>query len=612
MRILNVWIFLWLTIIFLFPKNLEALEDTINCSDRYVMLVNPVRGRSLWVESSVNPLKNQYDIVKQYDFPVTWLLQYDVLEDKELISVIGDFNNKQEKGVFLEVSEQFAKDSRVIYPYSSTWYSPDAVFFSAYTQSERRRLIDNLFVGFKKEFGFYPKSVGAWWIDSYSLNYMKEKYGIKSAIIVADQKTTDNYGVWGQWWGVPYYPSKANILTPAGNLENKQDVVVIQWALRDPVLAIGEGTKFSNFSLQANDYIRQGENTAYFEELINTYLDCQNPLGQVTVGLETGSDSVAYKEEYERQLEVLKRIPNLQFVSMQQFYEIFSKKYPEYPKEIIIGAKDSKWIMNPEKRVNERFNDIIKYNPEVSFSDYFIAAKDKFLNRVLTSENRQKNQNINLPLGFITILILGIYAYFKGRIKVWAISVSFCVASFGLILRSGVEFGWQVFYGPVVADLPLYQIALPFIAFFLLLFLERFKMLILWTIPLSFAFDPLIQSLRASFISEKFYLGISLDALRFLGISLSRRSGLEFVNLDFPAYLAEGLLKIDYLRIWQNFTPTLFFYPLAHIVLAFALSIVLKRSFKFKRLIISVLIFFFLVHLSMIFNADPLFVRPNY
>jgi len=68
------------------------------CSDRYVTLVNPVRGRNLMSSN------NSVDIVKQkqasfkYGFPVTWLIQYDVLEDKELLGYIKSFGDTDEKG----------------------------------------------------------------------------------------------------------------------------------------------------------------------------------------------------------------------------------------------------------------------------------------------------------------------------------------------------------------------------------------------------------------------------------------------------------------------------------------------------------------------------------
>jgi hypothetical protein len=603
----KIYILIFLAFAFLIqPGNLIASENTA-CDNRYVTLVNPVRSRDLWIDKSMSPLKKQYDEARKNNLPVTWLLQYDVLADAELLKEIKNFDSSHEIGAFLEISPYFAEKARVIYPHSVPWFSPEAVFLSSYSQSERRKLIDQLFEDFKSEFGFYPKSAGAWWIDSYSLQYMKDRFDIKAVLIVADQKTTDNYGVWGQWWGVPYYPSKANILTPASNGENKQDVVVLQWAQRDPALATGEGPKFSNYSLQANDYIRQGKDTGYFKSLINSYLDCRNPLGQVTVGLETGSDSVTYFEEYARQLKAVKEILSLKPVTMGEFYNKFRGVYPDFPKRVIIEGGGARWEMTPEKR-SSSVGDTIFYNPDLSFSDFFIAGKDKFLNRVLPFKSEQSGQNLSIPLSLISLLIIGIYSYFRKKLKVYFSSVFFVLAAFGLILRSGSWFGWQVYFGPVLGQLYLYQIMLPVITFLTFLFLERFKKLNLWFLPLAFAVDPLIQSLRISFISDKYYAGFMLDAFRFVGVSIKNYQ-IEFINSDFPGYLAAGLLKIDFNKIWQNAPLALIVYPLLHVSLSLIFNIIFVKDFKLKRLIILVLAIFLSMHLLMVFTADPFAVQ---
>lgn len=611
----KAFLFLGLLLInFVFLKEIYA-NETFGCTNRFATLVNPVRGRDLWIDKSINPLKDQYGLIKSYNFPATWLLQYDVLLDKELIEEVNRFDKSQQLGVFLEVSKKFTDNSRVLYPQSIPWYSPKGVFLSAYSQSERRRLIDKLFADFKLNFGSYPKSVGAWWIDSYSLNYMKEKYNINTALIVADQKTTDNYGVWGQWWGVPFYPSKANILTPANDLKNeqvlgfsnKQDVVVIQWAQRDPYLAVGDGPKFSNYSMQANDYIRQGKNTDYFKYLVDIYLDCRNPLGQVTVGLETGSDSVLYFEEYKKQLEALKLLSSLQIVTMENFAQRFAKVYPDFPKKVVIG-EDNQWVMTPDRRINEKIKEEINYDQNISFDDYFVAKRDDFLNRNLSQQSKKPSSDLPINLSLIGFLATACYALFKKKLRTLLVCTLFVLASFGLVLRSYSQFGWWVYFGPNLQPLFLYQLGLPIIFFFLFLFFNRFKRLNLWIIPLVFAFDPIIQSFRASYISGKYFLGFSTDALRFVGVSLDGLK-LGFVNADFPSYLAAGLLKIDYARIWQNTFYALVIYPLIHLLMGFVLGFIFSQSFRLKKMTIALLIFFFLAHLWMIFNADPFTVQ---
>ena len=68
----------------------------IDCDNRYLTLVNPVRGRGLWFDQSLDPIDSQYSLVSKYKLPATWLLQYDVLKDQELMEKIQSMNESQE------------------------------------------------------------------------------------------------------------------------------------------------------------------------------------------------------------------------------------------------------------------------------------------------------------------------------------------------------------------------------------------------------------------------------------------------------------------------------------------------------------------------------------
>lgn len=603
-------LYIFLILVIFTPKIVSANEENKSCDNRYLALVNPVRGRDLWIDREVDPLKSQYKLIKQHNFSATWLLQYDVLVDEELLKEIKMFDENQEKGVFLEISQKLADSARVIYPHSVPWYSPEAVFLSAYTQSERRRFIDKLFLQFKMEFGYFPRSVGAWWIDSYSLNYMKENYGIKAALIVADQKTTDNYGVWGQWWGVPYYPSKANILTPASSLDNKENVVIIQWAQRDPQLAIGEGSSYSNYSLQANDYISQGKDTKYFGDLVNIYLNCKNQIGQITIGLETGIESVSYINEYENQLQFLSTIHNLNAVTMSQFADRFSKIFPQFPEESFI---DYGWILRSDSRNNSNLNDYIKYQQNIAFKDYFVADHDSFLNRNLAKLS--KNEQSYFPYFLFIILVFGIVSFYKKLLSVWFIGTLFVVFSFGLILRSNYSLGWQIFYGAKIPFLIYAQTLLVLFSYLMIWLFSQLNFikknsLIFWFIPLSFGFDYIIQVLRFSFISGRYYVGFALDNLKFVGFSFANLLTVEIVNKDFPSFLAAGLLKFDFARIWDNLYLSFLIYPFVHIILAVVSGYILIRlPGKVRKILIGIFIILTVFQLLNIFQADPRLVQ---
>jgi len=584
-----------------------------SCENRYLTLVNPVRGRGFWSDRSLKPLRDQYELVRKYDFPATWLFQYDALTDKELVGEVKKFDSGQERGVFLEVSKSLAEGARVVYPYGVSWSNPGAIFLSGYSPSERRTIIDFLFKTFKKNFGYYPRSAGAWWIDSYSLDYMKKKYGLKAVLIVADQKTTDNYGVWGQWWGVPYYPSKANILTPAGSYENKEDVVVIQWAQRHPTLAYGDGPKYSNYSLQANDYLERGKNTLFFEDLVSKYLDCNNVIGQITVGLETGIESSAFIREYANQLKALSEIPNLQALGMSQFADRFKQIYPDYPKLAVLKDNDSEWIFTPNFRENKKLGNFVRYNPNLSFPDYFIADRSSFLYRRLPGEDSRNPVGNWAPIYLLATAAFGALAVRKKMFNVWIVATLFTFGAFGLVLKSKAQYGWFVYYGSVVPNLTLTQVLV--VVFSLLLFWAVFRKkhtLLLWLIPLSFGLDKVVSSLRYTFISGEHYFGIGVDALKFVGIKLAKDFSLSFVNLDFPSEQAGAILRFNFNKIWDRSFYSLLLYPLAHIAIAVFLYLFLRRlKPKLRKIILMGVIILFILQMLAIINADPRVVIPT-
>ena len=386
-------------------------SNEAGATEKCVTVVNPVRGRELWKDQSLKPIEEQYKIINDLDLKATWLVQNEATKDKALVEKIKQFNEKQELGIWLEVSSKLALKARVYYPINRPWYSPEAVFLSGYNRQDRKKLIDRMMIDFKDVFGYWPKSVGAWWIDSYSLNYLEKKYGIRTAMIVADQKTTDSYGVWGQWWGYPYYPAKNNILAP-GNSK----VLIIQWALRDPELAyFGDGPKTSNHSLQANDYRSLGLEINYFKKLAGIYFDNRNKLGQITVGLETGMESVDFVDEYKKQLEWIKQ-NQVTDLTMNEMEIKYRETYGKNPEEISIGE----WKLTPNFMENIKLGERIEYQKGMVFKDYEKKDTDKFLNRIYTKENLIKVRWFPWRI-LIIILMISAGVYFG--INWWLVGI---------------------------------------------------------------------------------------------------------------------------------------------------------------------------------------------
>ena len=337
---------------------------SIAATNSYVSVVNPIRGSDFWdlkdqkIETAVF---GEMDLLKKYNLPATWLLRFDALRDKGITEKL--IKSTDEKGLFLEVTPTWTTDAKVDYHKSDSWHSAGSAFLTGYEIGDREKLIDSSFEKFKSVFGYYPTSVGAWWIDSHSLGYMQSKYKITGALIVSDQYSTDNYQIWGQYFSTPYYPSKNNALHPASSLENKLDLVITQWAPRDPVNSYGNGVEESTFSVQPNDYIDYHDlNVKYFSSLIDLYGSQKfNQFSHLVVGLENSYSWNKYESEYDKQLSVLSekiKSNQLKVITLKHFSDFYKSNFTELsPTHLIISddplgsLKKTIWFMNPYYRV---------------------------------------------------------------------------------------------------------------------------------------------------------------------------------------------------------------------------------------------------------------------
>jgi len=359
--------------------------------DRFVTIVNPVRIS----QYSKNPEKSfaaEYNVIKSYNLPATWLLTYDALSDKKVTSQISRMDAHQEFGIFLEVTPGFSQDAGVSYHDTGFWHHATSVFLSGYTQDERRRLIDKVFEKYKENFGEYPKSIGSWWTDIYSLNYIKDKYGVIANLVCSDQYSTDGYQIWGQPWQMPYYSSKNHPAIPASNPDNKLDVVNIQWASRDPL----NGYESSLFSTQ--DYLVAGKSLdiGYFRKLVGFYLeDSKNEFSQITLGLEADLDPEAYKGEFVKQMAYVNGLRNsgIKVVTMSDFADWYRKKFPEVLPKFSIDSDDflntrkhSYWVITSNYRlfyIKDEDKNIIQikdlrvYNSDIS-DPYSVSPNRSF------------------------------------------------------------------------------------------------------------------------------------------------------------------------------------------------------------------------------------------
>ena len=351
------------------------LVPGVYASEEFINIVNPVR-TSTYNSNPAASLRAQYSIISQYRLAATWLLTYDVLGRPEMVTEFKKFSPNQELGIFLEIAPGFAKAAGVEYHNTGSWHFANAVFLSGYTQEERIKFMDTVFAKFKEQFGYYPVSVGSWWTDSYSLSYMRQKYGIIANLGVADQYSTDNYQVWGTYWSTPYYPSKLHAGIPAASPDNKIGVVTLQWAPREP----RRGYYSSLYSTQ--DYFTTPKlDVNYFSQLIDIF-------SQVTVGLESDFTPDVYGGEYAKQMQIVTQ-KSATKVTMKNFAEWYTDKFPGISPEQKIESDGMGWYQSPFYRLG-----IDKTNSKII--DFRIYPAD-YREPYYLWPNREKDLRINIP-----------------------------------------------------------------------------------------------------------------------------------------------------------------------------------------------------------------------
>lgn len=185
----------------------------------------------------------QIEIMNQYGLGGTFLLQYDALLDIRYQQLLKNLPESLfEIGGWWEIPQPLCENAGLKWRGRFPWDWHAHVGFSVgYTPEEREKLVDVYMRDFKQIFGYYPKSVGSWFIDAHTLDYMAEKYGIVASCNCKDQIGTDGYTLWGGYWNQAYYPSKKNAYMPAQTAENQINVPVFRMLGSDPVRQYDDG-----------------------------------------------------------------------------------------------------------------------------------------------------------------------------------------------------------------------------------------------------------------------------------------------------------------------------------------------------------------------------------
>lgn len=214
---------------------------------RIINIVNFIRQTDYRLDNAdslmFDAVQKQIALSNKYDFPTTFLFQYDSLinpQYQELMKTsLGD---NCELGAWWEITQPHVEAAGIRWRGEHSWVSTANIAFTpGYTKAEREKLVDVYMAKFKEIYGQYPVSVGSWFIDSYTLQYMYDKYGIVASCNCKDQVGTDGYTLWGGYWNQAYYPSKLNAYMPAQTKKQQIPVPIFRMLGSDPMYQYDAG-----------------------------------------------------------------------------------------------------------------------------------------------------------------------------------------------------------------------------------------------------------------------------------------------------------------------------------------------------------------------------------
>lgn len=341
------------------------------------VFINHIRGDECCDTGSLQTFNNQLDFFSQQNLPAFFALRYDALIDPNFKKTIEQYkNNKLFKfGVMLEITPQLAKDSFVEYQGDTEhWYQAQQAFLIGYSREDRQAILDTLIKNYQSLFKANPEFSTAWQVDTFSLNYLQETYGLKMHQLAREQWGLDSYTLDG---GPPHYPylaSKKWFFIP--DYQDKNNLLVVRHTIDDPLYSYGDNT--SAFTSQPNDYAIDKKDFGYFEKLLDQTLNQKQQPEYLNLGLENSMSEI-FQKEYQKQILKIKEFSDQNKLEVTTDIDKIKNTFSSQPITIhegknLISELSAKvfWITTPKYRLRLRFNegqaqitDLRIYHPEL-------------------------------------------------------------------------------------------------------------------------------------------------------------------------------------------------------------------------------------------------------
>lgn len=362
-----------------------------------INIVNFIRGCDPRADYDLKEaVVEQIKLGKQYKFPMTFLYQYDAMVIPEYVDLLKN-ETEFEIGLWLEFSrwivEKVGLEWRAREGYDWDWFT-NVDMTQGYTVEERKLLIDEAMRYFKELFGYYPKTVGSWLLDAFSIQYMYEKYDIEMVLVCKEQWATDGYYLWGGYYGEGYFPCKNNMLCPAQSEEEQINVPVFRMCGSDPVdqYVNGMGAERQRVDSMEPVYPKTGGSREWTKWYLKEVFDTENVgINYCQAGQENAFGWAKMKDGYKMQMELFDEIRKQGTIDFE-FAKDTGRRFKEEYKLTPISSTDAHKKDRSSLWYNSKFyrsglaydNGRILIRDLMVFNDQY---RERYLDNITTDKN---------------------------------------------------------------------------------------------------------------------------------------------------------------------------------------------------------------------------------
>ena len=398
---------------FLFPILCAALlagpARSANANEpRIITVYNFVRNSDYRVPRSEDVLyeatRQEIRLLKQARLPATWALQYDALINPRYQKLFKEqLGTNDEIAAWWEIPRPLAEKAGLKWRGRHEWDpAADVGFSPGYTPEERRKLVDVYMADFKAIFGYYPRTVGSWFIDEVTLAYMAERYGIVASCNCKDQVGTDGYTLWGGYWNQAYYPSRLNSYMPAQTRAGQIDVPIFRMLGSDPIYQ--HGTTPGMWTLEPV-YPEAGGSADWVAWFMNNLIhEPSLAFAFAQAGQENSFGWEAMRTGLTLQVELLARqarAGEIQIMTLAQAGQWFRRNFPLTPPTAVVYLDD--WKHQNRKAVwyDSRF-----YRINLLWQDggFFVRDLHRFDENLVSPTHDTALTNTSLEYGTLPVM----------------------------------------------------------------------------------------------------------------------------------------------------------------------------------------------------------------